>query len=235
MEEGKDFEDLDERELNELGNAFSEHGMWEDAIKSYLRSLALRKPSGDVRGQGIVLNNLGAAYYHEGRLQEAEECYQASRDIAHELGAELSELVALMNLVFLHFTEGKLDHFLRCADEAQVLAVAGERWEPLCKLSWLRGRLSLSNTDTCDTYQDGLSHYAEALSYASRDGETALEKMLSRVDAQAEQLAAQGSRGLALVLYDYLHVFAQDQGFSEGVLSLLVRKREEILRRPSLG
>ena len=232
MEEGKDFEELDERELNELGNAYSAHGMWEEAIESYLRSLALRKPQGDVRGQGIVLNNLGAAYYHEGRLEEALECYQSSRQIAHELGEQLSELVALMNLVFLYFTERQLDHFLRCADEAQVLALAGERWEPLCKLSWLRGRLALSDSER---YQEGLGYYAEALSYASRDGDTALEKMLSRVEAQAQLLAAQGARGLALVFYDYLQVFARDQGFSESVLSHLVRKREEILRKPSLG
>jgi hypothetical protein len=59
--------------------------------------------------------------------------------------------------------------------------------------------------------------------------------MLRRADAQAEQLLEQGSRGLALVLYDYLQLFARQEGFSKGVLTHLSRKREEILRRPSLA
>ncbi len=232
MEMGKEFEDLDERQLNELGNAYSAQGMWEEAINSYLRSLALRKSQGDARGQGIVLNNLGATYYRQGRLREARDCYEASCQIARELEEGLTELVALMNLVFLHFSERQTEDFRRRADEAEVLALELERWEPLSRLSWLRGRLALS---VPDRYQTGLAHYAEALDYASREGETELQAMLEHVDAQAEQLVADGSRGLALVLYDYLHVFARDQGFSENLLSHLTRKREEILHRPSLA
>jgi tetratricopeptide (TPR) repeat protein len=228
----KDLEDLDERQLNELGNAYSAQGMWEEAISSYLRSLALRKSQRDDRGQGIVLNNLGAAYYRQGRLREARDCYEASRQIASDLGEVLNELVALMNLVFLHFSEGQSEDFLRRAGQAEVLALELERWEPLSKLSWLKGRLALS---VPDRYQTGLTRYAEAMEYASREGETELQRMLDRVDAQADTLVADGSRGLALVLYDYLHVFAKDQGFSENLLSRLTRKREEILHRPSLA
>ncbi len=231
VKEGKDFEDLDERELNELGNAYSARGMWEEAIDSYLRSMALRKFSGDVCGQGIVLNNLGAVYYRQGRLQEALECYEASRQIAHELGESLSELVALMNLAFHHFTAGKHDQFLHRADEAEALALTLGRWESMCKLRWLRGRVALGDPER---YQEGLRLYAEALSYASRDGEPELEQMLARVDAQAQRLASQGARGLALVFYDYLQVFARDQGFGQSLLFHLTQKREEILRGPSL-
>ena len=50
----------------------------------------------------------------------------------------------------------------------------------------------------------------------------------------AERLLAQGSRGLALVLYDYLQAFMRDQSFSEEVLGYLGGKREEIMYRPSL-
>lgn len=231
MTEGKDIEDLDERELNELGNAYGARGMWDEAIDSYLRSLAMRKANGDVRGQGIVLNNLGATYYHQGRAHEALECYEASYEIAHTHGEELSELIALMNLVFLHFEEGTLDGFLRRADEAESLALALDRWEPMAKLKWLRGRLALRDPDR---YQEGLGCYAEALAYASRGGEDELQQMLSRVDGQARRLSTQGARGLALVLYDYLQAFARDQGFGDSVLSHLTQQREEILRRPSL-
>jgi tetratricopeptide (TPR) repeat protein len=231
VKEGKGFEELDARELNELGNAYSARGMWEEAIDSYLRSMAVRKFSGDVSGQGIVLNNLGAVYYHQGRLQEALECYEASRQIAHELGEKLSELVSLMNLAFHHFTAGRHDQFLRRADEAEALARTLGRWESMCKLRWLRGRVALADTER---YQEGLKLYAEALSYASRDGEPELGQMLMRVDAQAQHLASQGARGLALVFYDYLQAFAHDQDFGQSVLSHLTQKREEILHRPSL-
>lgn len=232
MSEERDLEDLDERELNELGNAYSAHGMWDEAIDSYLRSLAKRKSSDDVRGQGIVLNNLGAVYYRQGRVSDASECYEASRHIAHGQGEELTELVALMNLVFLRFAEGEHEAFRLRAEEAERLASTLEKWEPLSKLSWLRGRLAL---DEPDSFQDGLRYYAEALGHAAREGETELEEMLRRADAQAEQLLEQGSRGLALVLYDYLQLFARQEGFSKGVLTHLSRKREEILRRPSLA
>ncbi|NIN63127.1 MAG: tetratricopeptide repeat protein [Anaerolineae bacterium] len=232
MEEGKDFEDLDERELNELGNAYSSQGMWEEAIGSYLRSLALRKAQGDIRGQGIVLNNLGAVYYNQRRYQEARECYEGSRQIAHELEEELSELVALMNLAFLQFTEGQTEEFLRYADEAEDLALDLERWEPLSKLSWLKGRLAMSDSEA---YEEGLARYADALRYAAREGEDDLSAMMDRVDAQAERLLLEGARGMALVLYDYLQAFMEEQGFSEELLAHLGNKREEILQRPSLA
>jgi tetratricopeptide (TPR) repeat protein len=229
--EGKGFEDLDARELNELGNAYSSHGMWEEAVASYLRSLALRKGDADTRGQGIVLNNLGAVYYNQGRWQEALDCYEESRQIAHQFGEEPSELVALMNLVFLHFAQGQVGEFSRLADEAEKLASALERWEPLSKVSWLRGRLALSSPTS---YQEGLTHYTNAIRYAAQEGEADLMEMIGRVDEQAVRLLSQGARGKALVLYDYLLAFVRDQGFSEEIQAHLTEKREEILRRPSL-
>ncbi len=232
MEEGKDFEDLDARELNELGNAYSARGMWEEAIRSYLHSLALRKAERDTRGQGIVLNNLGGVYYNQGRWQDALECYEASRQIAYQFGDEVSELVALMNLVFLHFTQRQAEEFLHRAGEAEELALALERWEPLSKLSWLQGRLALSSSTA---YEEGLTHFADALQYAAREGETSLTEMLDHVDEQAEHLLSRGSRGMALVLYDYLMAFACDQGFSENVQAHLAKKRENMLHRPSLS
>lgn len=226
------MEELDARELNELGNAYSAHGMWEEAITAYLRSLALRKDQGDVRGQGIVLNNLGAVYHNQGRQQEALACYEGSQQIAHQVRDQLSELVALMNMVFLHFTQGQVEEFVRRADEAQESALALERWEPLCKLSWLRGRLALSRSTA---FEEGLANYGDALRYAAREGETSLTEMMDRVDAQAERLLYRGSRGMALVLYDYLLALVRDEGFSQEVRARLVRKREDILRRPSLA
>jgi tetratricopeptide (TPR) repeat protein len=231
MTEGKSLEELDARELNELGNAYDAQGMWEEAIDSYLRSLAMRKCSGDLRGQGIVLNNLGATYFSQGRVHEALECYEASCEIAHDQGEELSELAALMNLVFLHFQEGAFDQFQQRADQAETLALELHRWEPMAKLRWLRARLAISDADS---YQEGLSLYSEALDYASRQGESELQEMVARVDAEAQRLTSQGARGLAAVFYDYLKLFARDNGFSEKVVSHLSQKREEMLRAPSL-
>jgi hypothetical protein len=231
MEGKKDFDELDARQLNELGNSYSAHGMFEEAIESYLRSLTLRTTTGDTRGQGIVLNNLGGVYYRQRRWQEALDCYGGSRQIAHGVGDRVSELVALMNMVFLHFTRGQVQQFLRRADEAQRLALALERWEPLSKLSWLLARLALSDSEA---FEEGLTHFADALRYAAREEETTLMEMMGRVDEQAEHLVSRGSRGMALVLYDYLLAFVRDQGFSENVQAHLAERREEILRRPSL-
>lgn len=232
MAEGKDLEDLDERELNELGNAYSARGMWDEAVDSYLRSLAKRRSKDELRGQGLVLNNLGGVYYQQGRFREALECYEASVEIARNHGEELTELMALMNLVFVHFVRGEDDEFRRYAERAEGLASELERWEPLSRLSWLKGRLALEDAEA---FQDGLRHYAQALDYTAREGEEELQEMLGRIDAQAEVLVEQGARGLALVLYDYLEAFAADQSFSESVLTRLNEKREEILRRPSLS
>ncbi|MDH4208492.1 MAG: hypothetical protein OEV76_06445, partial [Anaerolineae bacterium] len=134
--------------------------------------------------------------------------------------------------VFLHFTEGEYESFRLRAEEAERLASSLERWEPLSKLSWLRGRLALHDPDS---FQEGLRHYAEALGFAAREGEAELQEMLRRTDAQAEQLLERGSRGLALVLYDYLQLFARREGFGNGVLTHLADRREEMLRRPSLA
>jgi hypothetical protein len=54
------------------------------------------------------------------------------------------------------------------------------------------------------------------------------------LNEQAERLLAQGSRGLVLVLCDYLRAFMREQGFSEELLWYLGGKREEILYRLSL-
>ena len=232
MPEGRDLEDLDERELNELGNAYSARGMWDEAIDSYLRSLAKRRSKGDLRGQGLVLNNLGGVYYQQGRFQEAIECYQASVEMASGQGEELTELMALMNLVFVHFVRGEDDEFRQYAARAEGLALELERFEPLSKLSWLMGRLALEDPGGLE---EGLRHYADALGYAAREGEEELQEMLDQIDAQADVLLEQGARGLAMVLYDYLQVFVAQQSSSEGVLSRLSKKREEILRRPSLS
>jgi hypothetical protein len=54
------------------------------------------------------------------------------------------------------------------------------------------------------------------------------------LNEQAERLLAQGSRGIALVLYDCLRACMREQGFSEEPLTYLGGKREESLYRPSL-
>jgi hypothetical protein len=58
--------------------------------------------------------------------------------------------------------------------------------------------------------------------------------MMGRVHEQAEHLVSRGSRGMALVLYDYLLAFVRDQGFSENIQAHLTEKRQAILQRPSL-
>jgi tetratricopeptide (TPR) repeat protein len=221
----KDWVDLDARNLNELGNAYSNYGMWEEARACYQRSLALRREVQDRRGEMIVLNNLGALYHRLERWEEALECYRASLVRARELGEEESELAILMNLAFIQFALGQDEEFLSLADEAERLGQGLERWESLATLSRLRGRLAFE----ASAMEEAMAYYAQALRYAAQ-GETVGEALHS-LDQEIERLLSQGRRGWALAFCDYLLAAC---GGVEKVNSHLRRKREELLRPPCL-
>ncbi|HAL60881.1 MAG TPA: hypothetical protein DCP08_00555 [Chloroflexi bacterium] len=228
MKESRNFKNLTNLnacELNELGNAYADDGMWGEAEECYSRSLALRQEKGDRRGEMVVLNNLGALYHRQALWDEALRCYRESREIAHKLEERESELAILVNMIFIHVTRSHVEDFLQLADEAEELAQALEGWAPLSILHWLRGRHAL----TSSRHEEGMAYYAEALRFALKGGEAALREMLAHVDKEIEQLVARDSLGLALVLCDYL--LAATEGY-EGVQAHLRAKREEVLHAP---
>jgi len=97
----KNLTNLDARELNELGNAYVDYGMWDEALECYERSLSLRRGAKDRRGEMVVLNNLGALYHRQALWDEALRCYGESREIAHKLEERESELATLANVIFI--------------------------------------------------------------------------------------------------------------------------------------
>ncbi len=225
MKESRNFKNLtnlDARELNELGNAYADYGMWDKALECYERSLSLRREAKDRRGEMVVLNNLGALYHRQGLWEEALGHYRRSRHLARELGEGSSELATLMNMAFIQFTRGRREEFFLLAEEAEGLAKKLEGWGSLSKLSWLRGRLAFADA----AIEVAMAHYREALHYAAREGAGALEEILRHVDEEVDRLLAQDSPGLALVFCDYLLVACQG---IEGVRDHLAGKREELL------
>ena len=225
MKESRNFKNLanlDARELNELGNAYVDQGMWDKALECYERSLSLRREAGDRRGEMVVLNNLGALYHHQALWDEALRCYRGSREIAHKLEERESELAILVNMIFIHVSRSQVEDFLQLADEAEELAQALEGWASLSILHWLRGRQAL----TSSRHEEGMAYYAEALRFALKGGEATLKEMLAHVDGEIERLTARDSPGLALVLCDYLLFACEDM---ERVREHLIAKREELL------
>ncbi len=224
----KNLTNLDARELNELGNAYVDYGMWDKALECYERSLSLRRGAKDRRGEMVVLNNLGAFYYRQALWDEALRCYGESREIAHKLEERESELATLVNIIFIHVTRSDVEGFLQLADVAEELAQEVEGWTPLSILYWLRGRQALTSSRD----EEGMVYYAEALHFALKGGEATLREMLAHLDKEIERLVARGSPGQALVLCDYLLVACEG---IEGVRDHLVGKREELLSPPRLS
>ncbi|MFQ6000593.1 MAG: tetratricopeptide repeat protein [Anaerolineae bacterium] len=221
----KKLTNLDARELNELGNAYVDYGMWDKALECYECSLSLRRETKDRRGEMVVLNNLGALYHRRALWDEALRYYRESREIAHKLEERESELAILVNMIFIHVTRSQVEDFLQLADEAEELAQALGGWAPLSILHWLRGRQAL----TSSRHEEGMAYYAEALRFALKGGEATLKEMLAHVDKEIERLIARDSPGLALVLCDYL--LAATEGYDEAQAHLRA-KREKVLCAP---
>ena len=224
----KNLTNLDARELNELGNAYVDSGVWDKALECYERGLSLRREAKDRRGEMVVLNNLGALYHRQALWDEALRCYRESREIAHRLEERESELAILMNMIFIHLTRSHAGDFLQLADEAEELAQALEGWASFSILYWLRGRLAFASS----RHEEGMVYYAEALRFALKGGEATLREMLVHVDKEIERLVARDLPGLALVLCDYLLVACEG---IEGIRDHLVGKREELLSPPRLS
>jgi len=231
MNESRDFSDLtslNARELNELGNAYVDHGMWDEALECYERSLALRREGKDRRGEMVILNNLGALYHRQALWDEALRWYRESREIARKLEERESELATLVNMIFIHFTRSQVEGFLQLAAEAEELAQALEGWASLSILNWLRGSQAFASARD----EEGMAYYAKALRFALKGGEATLQDMLAHVDKEMERLVHQGSPGLALVFCDYLLIACEDM---ERVREHLIAKREELLSPPRLS
>ncbi|MBI3287509.1 MAG: tetratricopeptide repeat protein [Chloroflexi bacterium] len=229
----REEKDLDARELNELGNAYVDYGMWERAEECYRRSLELRRASGDQRGEGLTLHNLGALYQRLGRWEEACEQYRLSLALAQESGEAQSELASAMNLCLIHYSLSETEEFLKLAQETEALARSLEAWEPLARLSWLRGRIAFATGQ--EGAQRGMEQYAQALHFASRKSPSVLRQMAGYLGEEIQSLVERGEAGTALVLCDYLLALSRREGLAQEAIDLLEARRREVLYGARLG
>lgn len=223
------FEGLSAQELNALGNKYADTCRWEAAKACYERSLTLRKNSGDLRGEGLVLNNLGALYHRQGRFPEALVYYQRSLDLAREAGEKESQLAALLNQALVYFAMQEREMFLEIA-AAKAMAQELRMWEPLARMRWLRGRQSLLSPQG---YERAMAYFAQALVYAHRESMETLEELLQQVEEDIRRLAEKGQEEWAAVFCDYLLEAGRRQPLGEEVAFRLHRLRQE-LHSPSL-
>jgi len=221
--------------LNQAGNAFSDRGLWPEAIACYERSLELHQAAGDQRGQGIVLNNLGAMCYGLGDWEQAQQCYAESLEIAKAVGDQSEQLFVLMNLCFLRYAQGQPAEELLAS--AQTLAEALGREQELMRLAWMRGDLALQRALAGDdaAYAPAFAAYAAASSHAAHLGGEHLRQTMSFIDEHLARLAEANQRLAALAFCDYLLAYGQDNALGSEFAAHYTKKREELLYPPLLG
>jgi hypothetical protein len=225
----------DAETLNQAGNAFSDRGMWNEAIACYERSLELRQAAGDRRGQGIVLNNLGAMYYGLGDWEQAQQYYEQSLEIAQAVGDQSEQLFVLMNLCFLGYAQGQ--PAVALLDKAQALAEALGREQELMRLAWMRGDLALQRALAGDesAYRPAFAAYAAASGHAARLGQEPLQQTMGFIDEHLTRLAEANQRLAALAFCDYLLAYGQNNALGPEFTAHYTQKREELLYPPLLG
>jgi|GEM_PF-1249049 len=225
----------DAETLNQAGNAFSDRGLWREALACYERSLELRQAAGDRRGQGIVLNNLGAMYYGLGDWEQAQQCYAASLEIAQAMGEQSEQLFVLMNLCFLRYAQGQPAEELLA--RAQTLAEALGREQELMRLAWMRGDLAMQRALAGDdaAYAQAFAAYAVASGHAARLGHEHLQQTMSFIDEHLARLAEADQRLAALAFGDYLLAYGQNNNLGPEFAAHYTTKREELFYPPLLG
>jgi len=225
----------DAETLNQAGNAFSDRGMWKEALACYARSLELRQAAGDRRGQGIVLNNLGAMYYGLGDWEQAQQCYAESLEIAEAMGEQGEQLFVLMNLCFLRYAQGQPAEELLAS--AQALAETLGREPELMRLAWMRGDLALQRALAGDdsAYALAFAAYAAASGHAAHLGGEHLQQTMGFIDEHLNRLAEANQRLAALAFCDYLLAYGQENALGPEFAAHYAKKREEMLYPPLLG
>ncbi len=81
--------------LANLGEAYTELGMWETALRFHEQALALRQQNGDVERQSLSLSGIGALHLRTGRLDEAVEYLRKASHLARQSRTPLNDAEAL--------------------------------------------------------------------------------------------------------------------------------------------
>lgn len=220
----------DARTLNTAGNAFSDRGMWNEAVACYERSRDAYRQASDRRGEALALNNLGAASYAMGDWDAALAWYGDALSILRGLDDREAELFALMNVCFLQFAQNRLPS--ENLDRAQRLAEELAKDEPQAKIYWMRGDAAFKEGTNLPA---AFHAYALACLHASRAGGDLLQQSLTYVDEHLRLLVDKEQRLAALAFCDHLLAFGRENALGESFLREIQNKRSSILAPPLLG
>lgn len=92
--------------LNGIGFAYTRLGEYAQALNYYERSLAIRRETGDRRGEGIVLNSIGFIYFRLGEYVQALDYYKQSLAIREEIGDRRGKGVTLSYIGQVYYSLG---------------------------------------------------------------------------------------------------------------------------------
>jgi predicted ATPase len=109
------------RALNNLANAYSDLGAWQQASEAYHKSLDVNQQIGNIQEQGFIANNLATIHLDRGEWDEAARLFKESNEIWKQLGAALPDAVTMSNLAQVYIYQRNLDEAEKALQSSQKL------------------------------------------------------------------------------------------------------------------
>lgn len=104
------------RALNMCGSFACQLGKYQDAVRHYERSLAIRRERKDERGTAATLNNLGLVQKHQDNFEGARPLFEEALKLFRKLGHPAAVAACLTNLAAVEQSAG---HFEAAGQNAQ--------------------------------------------------------------------------------------------------------------------
>jgi tetratricopeptide (TPR) repeat protein len=106
--------DAEARALGNLGNAYGELRIFDEAISCLQQNLAILQQSGNRRAQGRTLNDLGIIHNRAGNFQKAIDCYRDALKLRRETDDQEGEGITLTNLGLAYRHLGRFQESADC-------------------------------------------------------------------------------------------------------------------------
>jgi tetratricopeptide (TPR) repeat protein len=114
--------------VGSMGVTYEGMEMWEEALKAYRESAAIKESLGDPVGVALVWNNIGNVEAKRRRFEEAFESYGKALGLQEAAGDRLGQSVTLANLASLHQRRGEWNEATN--RYRQSLSLMGEEDRP---------------------------------------------------------------------------------------------------------
>ncbi len=103
---------------NDIGMIELRSAKYNDAKKSFTKSLEIRQEIGDKAGEGITLNNISQTYKARGDYDTALQYLEQSLKIRQEIGDKSGEGTTLNNIATIYNTRGDYDTALQYLEQS---------------------------------------------------------------------------------------------------------------------